>query len=129
MRRNTAINRIREVLITNPTIANGMPESEETLYEELYEHLWPNDSREMAEDPYLEEMWIEHEWTEDGGHALLALRVNERRRGTDSNLSVSFRRRRWGGTWEQISEEVARSTVPPGNREESRELATAASGA
>lgn len=130
MRTEQASEAIRRTLNDSHRLADRLAETEDDLYDLLYEALWPATRESALQDPYLEEMAIEHTFGERNGAAAVAFALTETRRGEKSSISVAFRRLHPNGAWEAATM-PERSGQPPAHRQpasrEERQLAGAIS--
>ena len=102
MRQQQANNIILTALREQPEALSGAAGAENRLYETLYERLWPCDQESARQDPYLEEMLIEHTIVMRDGANVAAFRLTETRRGHETTMGMAFRRAGGSAPWEVL---------------------------
>ena len=94
---------IARTLNANPHLINEPQGDEESLYDALYDALWPNNPGHFEADPYLEEMAIDHLRHRKGYLHTVDFRLTETRRGEDTHIAVRLGRSKWNPRWQTIA--------------------------
>lgn len=103
MRKQEAAMTALGVLREHPQLNIENPDQQDMLYGELFDAIWPIDEKMVRNDPYLEEMAIEHEVSEPApGVMVLKLVLKEQRRGNDTTTQMTYRRSGRREEWELV---------------------------